>query len=80
MKQQPGWKAVYDNLPPNDKVAFAEVNCRESRELMQKHQVRTVNPPMCVCVRESVCVSPCALCVCVCVVGGGGGMGGWVSR
>jgi len=50
MKQQPGWKAVYDNLPPNDKVAFAEVNCRESRELMQKHQVRTVNPPMCVCV------------------------------
>ena len=38
MKQQPGWKAVYDKLPPNDKVAFAEVNCRESRELMQKHQ------------------------------------------
>lgn len=35
---QPGWKQVYDGLPANDKVAFAEVNCRESRELMQKHQ------------------------------------------
>jgi|LauGreDrversion2_3_1035106.scaffolds.fasta_scaffold497581_1 hypothetical protein len=39
MKQQPGWKEVYEKMPANDKVAFAEVNCRESRELMQKHKV-----------------------------------------
>jgi hypothetical protein len=38
MKQQPGWKEVYDNMPTNDKVVMAEVNCRESRELMQKHE------------------------------------------
>ena len=25
-------------MPANDKVVLAEVNCRESRELMQKHQ------------------------------------------
>jgi hypothetical protein len=25
-------------MPANDQVVFAEVNCRESRELMQKHQ------------------------------------------
>jgi hypothetical protein len=57
MKQQPGWKAVYDKLPPNDKVAFAEVNCRESRELMQKHQVRIATPPtvyrVCACARAA---------------------------
>jgi len=29
---------VYDSTPANDKVAFAEVNCRESKELMQKHK------------------------------------------
>ena len=47
MKQQPGWKQVYDNLPANDKVVFAEVNCRESRELMQKHQVRLAHVNSC---------------------------------
>ena len=47
MKQQPGWKQVYDNLPANDKVVFAEVNCRESRELMQKHQVRLAHVSSC---------------------------------
>ena len=42
MKQQPGWKKVYDSMPSNDRVSMAEVNCRESRELMQKHQVTLI--------------------------------------
>jgi len=38
MKQQPGWKQAFESMPENDKVVFAEVNARESRELASKHQ------------------------------------------